>query len=194
MLLAWALCIFGSGCRAGASGCRHYECAEIALPPMTCRKTRGCQGGCQRVPTSLKQCRNAPGVGVVHFYERVPSGFQRVPTAPVCKNRTGAHDLLQNSRVPRWVPAGADFIETVQKCSWRGRCAFFGAGAERVPAGADITRVPKSHCRRRTTTNDEAPPLIWRFKETTITSLIQTGEGFALNLQKQFFAYVGSLA
>ena len=54
---------------------------------------------------------NDSGVGGVHIQERVPSGCRRVPTSPLQQNRTAAHDLLQNTRAPRRVPAGADFID-----------------------------------------------------------------------------------
>jgi hypothetical protein len=49
--------------------------------------------------------------------------------------RTGAHDLLQKTRVPRRVPAGADFVVALINSSWRGPGAFVRAGAERVPRG-----------------------------------------------------------
>ena len=66
---------------------------------------------------------------------------------PARANRTGAHGVLQNTRVPRRVPAGADFAAALEFRSWLQRGVFFGAGAERVPAGADIASESKSHWR-----------------------------------------------
>jgi hypothetical protein len=107
----------------------------FARAPTTCYKKRGCRGGCQRVPTSLEHSKIVSGVGAVHFCERVPSGCQRVPTSTVRTNRTGAHDLSQNTRAPKLVPAGADFVVALINSSWRGPGAFVRAGAERVPRG-----------------------------------------------------------
>ena len=55
-------------------------------------------------------------------------------------NRIAAHDLSQNTRVPRRVPAGADFNDALKMLFWCGRRAYSGAGAERVPTGAKLRR------------------------------------------------------
>ena len=53
------------------------------------------------------------------------------------QNRTPAWVLLQNTRVPTRVPAGADLAGVLRKRFWLQRRAVLAAGAERVPTGAD---------------------------------------------------------
>ena len=54
-----------------------------------------------------------------------------------CQNRTGAHDLSQNRRVPGRVPSCADLRPNLKSRVWCGPRSYFRACARRVPSCAD---------------------------------------------------------
>ena len=61
--------------------------------------------------------------------------------------RVPAHDLSQNRRVPRRVPACADIVSHREYRVWRGPCSFFRPCAKHVPACADDAATHESQSR-----------------------------------------------